>query len=106
MARSTQVLEKMVVRSLVSELLGHGLTISVFDGEEWPVKRGTKRNQILDALFACDAETILIRDGEDNKIGRAYLVYGNDGYDVIADYSVALEPYMTKTWALVQRLDA
>lgn len=54
----------------------------------------TVRKQILSEMFHTDDERLLIGGIGNNPEGWAYLVYGNDGYDVISDYTVNLEYLM------------
>jgi hypothetical protein len=35
----------------------------------------------------------------------ANLIYGNDGYDVIADHGIKLEPYLKKTEAVIRSIE-
>ncbi len=80
--------ERRMIRALVKECLSLGYAISVFDGEGDPVKASISLKEIMDGLFNVDEETILIhRIGDIRTIGMWQLIYGNDGYDVIADHS-------------------
>lgn len=81
--------DKSVVTAIVQKTLKAGYTISVSDGEKWPVKRSTNHHKILENLFATDEETIRVRDVSGTHIGDIYLVYGNesDGSEVVADYT-------------------
>ena len=76
-----------IVRRLVKAALKQGWTISVNDSEEWTVKRSSDFNVVMDALFTTDADTLLFRKPDGDRIGSVVLVYGNAGYEVIADYS-------------------
>lgn len=79
--------EGKIARKLVSELLARGFTVSVNDGEEWTVNRSTDKAEIIGALFSTDEDVIRGFRPDGPTIGMAYLVYGNDGYDVINDYT-------------------
>jgi len=79
-------IEKRIAKKLVEDALAAGYTVSVCDGEDYPVKRSSNKKEIMAGVFSCDEEELVFRkDG--NLIGRVFLVYGNDGYDVICDYS-------------------
>ena len=39
-------------------------------------------------LHACDEEGLIFHDAEGRRVGVVSLVYGNGGYDVIADHTV------------------
>jgi hypothetical protein len=80
-------IEGRICAALTDAILAKGATISVNDGEEWVVKRSTDKGAIINALFSTDEDRIVARDAEGTLLGSWYLVYGNDGYDVISDYS-------------------
>lgn len=79
--------EKRMCTALVDGCLKRGYAISVSDGEDWPVKRSTDKAEIMAALFSTDEDVIVIRDSEGNKAGWFQMIYGNDGWDVVSDYS-------------------
>ena len=72
---------------LIDECLRRDLTISVNDGEGWCLLRSRNRHAIMCALASTDSDCLLARDPSDHGIARFYLIYGNDGYDVIADFT-------------------
>lgn len=95
-------LEMAIVTSAVTELLSHGYTLSVDDGEE--VYAPTREASVVFAeLMDTDEDYLLVTRGEDN-VGIVRFVYGNDGWDVINDWSVCLDQHLTNTMALVDRL--
>lgn len=51
-------------RNLVEYALGQGLVISVFDGEEWAVKKSKEAKAIFDAIESVDEASIIIRDAD------------------------------------------
>jgi hypothetical protein len=79
--------EKRMCVALVKACLDRGFAVSVNDGEEWVVKRSTDKATILAALFSTDEDQIVIRDASGARAGWFHLIYGNDGYDVVADYT-------------------
>lgn len=79
--------EKRMSVALVTACLARGFAVSVSDGEDWPVKRSTNKTEILEALFSTDEDVIVIRTKNGEKAGWFQLIYGNDGYDVVSDYS-------------------
>ena len=80
-------IEKQIVTCIVDTALAKGYRVSVYDGEAYPIKQSTDRTAILKELFACDDEWLIIRDEHKAKIGTVTLIYGNDGWDVVSDYS-------------------
>lgn len=79
--------EGKICSALVQALLDRGAAVSVHDGEEWAVKRSTDKAEIMAGLFATDMDSLVARDADGNKLGWWSLIYGNDGTDVVSDYS-------------------
>jgi hypothetical protein len=103
-----QEMEAQVMKSAISELISHGFVLSVFDGEELTVTKSTDEAAIFAALRTTD-EDVLYADrpnGDGRETCRRFVqfVYGNDGWDVIADNSSSLEDYLDKTTALQDTL--
>jgi len=87
--------EKRIVRKLVRDLLAAGYELAVtYDGAEFnPWSQDFKT--VTSNLFACDEEWLLTRKhGASPERSFVCLVYGNDGWDVIADYGLSLEPVL------------
>jgi hypothetical protein len=79
-------IETTICTRIVSRALAAGYAVSVYDGEEYPVKRSTNKAAIVAAMFSTDADTLVIRAADGSKIGSVYLVYGN-GEDVVCDHT-------------------
>lgn len=88
-----QSIERTIVRKVIELALSRGYTISVYDGESYPVWRSDDFSEIFGAMFLTDEETIRIYD-DNHRLGSIFFVYGNDGYDVIADHSCSLESFL------------
>jgi hypothetical protein len=91
---------------LIRECLRRGLVVSINDGGEWCLLRCSNYNTIMCALASTDGDTVHVRHpGQGLSVGSFYLVYGNSGPEVIADYSdnPACNAIMT---AIQPRLDA
>lgn len=73
--------ERIVATQLVDALLRRGYPVSVFDSEEETVTDSTDRAEILDALNTADDDTI------SGGVFSYWLVYGQGGDELIADYS-------------------
>ena len=92
-ARARITIERKIVLRLIDDLLAAGCELSVFDGEElYPST--TDRAAVIDAVMNTDADTLMVRRARDGLKGWVELVYGNDGWDVISDYTVSLEPLL------------
>jgi hypothetical protein len=97
-------IEKRIAKTAVKQLLSAGFTITVFDGEARPVERSSDLKAIMDDLMSTDEDLLEVFQG-DKFIGSISLIYGNDGWDVISDYHVILEPNLTEAMALAERLE-
>jgi len=94
--------ERKIVTALIDHALAEGYDLAVFDGEtRHPATRD--RRSIINAAMETDEDRLLLHKNGD-LIGVVCLVYGNDGHDVIADYSVELEPFMAPINAIADRL--
>lgn len=85
-------LEEQVIRDIVKAILPNVLYFKVYDGEEYS-KRLTTWTEIKNEIHACDEERLIIVfkpeafDGVTSEKASLYLVYGNDGWDVVCDWS-------------------
>lgn len=93
--RQRILIERAIIRRAVRDILAAhdgAYCISVYDGEEYPVKRSRDLDKIMADIGQCDEETIVVRHITQSseagaKVGSIYLVHGNDGWDVIADHT-------------------
>ena len=114
-------IERKIVSRIVKDALAKGYTVSVYDGEEYALKRGTAYKQIMEACFSTDEDTLVFyakTDGYDIgvdsplndkffRVGFVSLVYGNCGYDVISDctYTPSMEALLSGAEALANKLE-
>lgn len=103
-------IEIEVVRKLAQDLIAAGFTITVDDGgDDEPVKRSSDVQEILEAVFAVE-EAVLYAAlyVHDCKPGKPFawvrLICGNDGWNVIADYSTNLEPHLKEVDAFIDAM--
>ena len=86
-------IERRVVTRTVDALLAAGFELNLENGgDDYELPDFTRDHKVfLDALFAADEDRIFAR--RPGKLGRGwvYCVYGNDGWDVISDYTTSLE---------------
>jgi hypothetical protein len=80
--------EKKISTAIITACLKRKFNISVSDGEDWPIKSSSNKAAILATLFSTDEDIIVIRTKDGTKAGWFQLIYGNDGHDVVSDYSV------------------
>jgi hypothetical protein len=86
--KSRQRIEHTIARKVVSALLLADYAISVDNGDELALQAPSlKKAKIMKALGSTDEDTLFVY-GENRKIvGLIYFVYGNDGYDLISDWT-------------------
>jgi hypothetical protein len=108
-------LEKRVVRRLVKDALaaGHRLAVSLERG--YDVKEmllGSRDvDKIMEEAFAGDeahifvqpAEGPTVEDGRVVSEGWVYIVLGNEGWDVISDYTTNLESLLAGANAIAEK---
>ena len=97
--------ERQILEKLVDDALAVGCTVSVYDGEDWPLKRSQDRAAILEATRSTDADVLAFYGVDGEKIGNVWLIYGND-YDLISDCSEgeALQALLNGAEALAEAL--
>jgi hypothetical protein len=85
-------LEKRIARKVVRALLEAGYELTINNGGEGDEIPWTRNfSEVLAAMFATDSEHLITRAATGQK-SFVYFVYGNGGWDVIADYGLTLEP--------------
>lgn len=84
--RHTQAIERRIAKKLLDEILRRGYSISVYDSEEFTLKRSTSKGEIINALATTDEDTLRLRDSDGDIVGHFFLIWGN-GEDLISDYS-------------------
>lgn len=91
-----QIVEKEIATAVVAALLKAGFILAVDngdnDGREYEIV-SANAVRIVKAMFQTDEERLYaIKDHE--PVGWVYFVYGNDGWDVVSDYTVNLEKFI------------
>lgn len=89
-----QLVEKEISAAIVDALLKAGFELQVNNGDSesrWMIDRAN----IIKHLYLTDEDRIFVRRANNKDkssvFGWVYLVYGNDGWDVLSDYTVNLE---------------
>jgi hypothetical protein len=73
---------------LIKNALAKGLTVSVWDGEEWQVKRSSGYQVIKDAIESVEVAELRLRDQEGNVVGWAMIIpFGVEPDETVADYT-------------------
>lgn len=95
--------ERGIVRTLIRVLIDAGYEITVDNGEDDLVS--TSKTEIFDYLCQTDNDTLsLYKAGETPKI--VWLVWGNDPWEVVADYSESLEDLLKPVWEACEKAEA
>ena len=102
-----QKIEREIVTSFVQAALAKGYRLGVslergYDAGDGTLLGSRNRTEIIEAVFDGDdahvfvqpATGALVEDGRVVSEGWVYVVLGNDGWDVISDYTTNLEPLM------------
>ena len=105
-------IERAIALAIVVEILAQGHLISVNNGgDENELDHSRDLDAIMAALFASDEDYLYIYEpervgnlSEGNHDNWVRLVYGNEGWDVVCDYTVDAEKYMATANALSAQL--
>lgn len=88
-----QEVERKIATAFVTSAIQEGYTITV-DYGDGPSKHLPTIKAVLAAMFQGDDDVLVLYKHGKSEAWIQF-VYGNDGWDVISDYSVNLEPIMT-----------
>lgn len=101
-------IERLIVKQCISDLLESGYVIGVNDGEETVLGRSKDAAAIFEAMDTTDEDYLLVYPAgkESRHCGWVRFIYGNDGPDVMNDYTTNLEQVLTKTFALIKEVES
>ncbi len=92
--RFRQDLERRITDEIVKALFAKDMVVRIHDGEDYCTKRTTDPVAVQEAVQSTDEDTIFVYIVEEKQpIGSISLVYGNDGYDVVSDWSGRNDAY-------------
>lgn len=82
------LVEGKIMYHVARKLIGYGYAIRVLPGREddglpWM----TDAKEIMHESMACDEDIWCVGSHDGNRVGAIYFVQGNDGWDVISDWS-------------------
>ena len=97
MDKYASVVERRIARSLVDIALADKKMISVWDGEEYTVKKSRDRTEILSALATTEYDILIFRDENGDKIGSVMLIWGNEDH-LISDTTSYRYDYLNRIW--------
>ena len=103
--KARQRVEQTIALVTAQALLDAGFSLGVNDGEAITIHHSRNLEAIKAALFTTDEDYLYVYHDKGNAKDQpdfhwVRFVYGNDGWDVINDYSANLEPH----FELVQKL--
>jgi hypothetical protein len=107
-----QAIEVAIVKRIVKDALKAGYTLDVDDGgDRLAVWGSTSAKEVLAALINTDEDRLILRKLDatgDTLIEKGWvrLVYGNDGWDVVNDYTTNLEDVLAGANALAEKLES
>ena len=88
---------------LVNHAIRTGHTVSVWDGEEWQVKKSTAFTPIIEAIESVELANLRVRDMEGKQVAVAAVsAYGLDDDETVVDWTVC--PFMD-TWEKAYELE-
>src|SRR5262245_19344559 len=102
-----QHVEREIADAAIKGLLAAGHDLSVNDTEEWSILNSRDAAAVLAAMFQADEEWLCVdvkpaNTAKRDCYGWVRFIYGNDGWDVINDYSTNLEGPLTAANALAK----
>lgn len=103
-----QLVEKEIAGAVIDALLKAGFVVSVDNGDnsggvasaasnfQYELANSTNKKEILKSMFLTDEDRLYTNKLDEHgnstsPYGWVYFIYGNDGWDVITDYTVNLE---------------
>lgn len=93
-------IEKQIYRQVIKDALAAGYYLNVNNGgEDNELAMPTNQPKVIYKHMNLSDEDFLLvyipkADGTFSSLGWVRFVYGNDGWDVVCDYTVNLEPIM------------
>ena len=99
--------EYAVISAFVKTALAAGHTLGVNDDGDTVLRYSKSYKAVMGAIMFIDDDYIFVYPmgaTTGPRMGWVRLIYGNDGPDVISDYSVNLEPLMGKANEVSNRL--
>ena len=103
-------MERQVIKALVTEAFKRGFTKIIIDNmgdnESDDLITCTNVEEVMASIRQTDEEHMFFVHPDVAKMPCVFLVYGNDGYDVIADHSTSLDELIETLDPLTIRLEA
>lgn len=97
-------IEKKIINDVLNRLIGAGYRVGVHNGVKLSQTATTDVALINESLHKNDQDALFVYAKEDEPIGFVALIYNNDDFDVIADYTENLEDALAPTHELADEL--
>jgi hypothetical protein len=101
-------MERQIIKALVNEAFKQGFTKIIIDngGDAGEDITCTNTKEVMASIRQTDEEHMFFVHPDNPKMSWVFLVYGNDGYDVIADHSTSLDELIETLDPLIHTLEA
>jgi dihydroxyacetone kinase DhaKLM complex PTS-EIIA-like component DhaM len=102
-------MERQIIKALVTEAFKRGFTKIIIDngGDDEEQITCTDTKEVMASIQQTDEEVMFfVYPDFSSPPLSVYLVYGNDGYDVIADHSSSLNEIIDTIQPLIDTLEA
>lgn len=99
-------MEVKIVNAVLDEAKKKGYLMSVEDGEQEDLEPTHDPVKVKELLFNLDDAHLCLYENKKahRPLGRILFVFGNDGWDVISDYHMALEEFLKPVNELANKL--
>lgn len=96
--RERILIERLVIRTAVASIIDEGKSVTVYhEDEQSDAVRSRDIDAIMAEVGACDCETLAVfTPGILGRFGWVRLIHGNDGWDVMQDYTTNLGLILNK----------
>ena len=101
-------IEDQIIQATIKMLLAYGHLLSVNDGEETTVVKSVDKAVIFNAMKTTDEDYLKVYSNAPGHdfIGWVRFIYGNDGIDVINDYTTTVESVMVKINKMIDEYES
>ena len=99
--------ENLIMQAVISAFVNAGFVIQIDNGGEADELLGpfTDGTEIFNNMRQADEDVLRIYTEEGKLRGFVQFVYGNSGWDVIADYTTSLQQYLTEADNLASQIE-
>ena len=80
-------IENKILDHIVRTALRNRWFVSVNDGDDWVLVKSKVFADIRKSMQSTDEDQLAFRGSNERVLGRIFLIYGNDGHNVISDHT-------------------